>query len=78
MNENWIQAYVTVVRWKHVSQKNYSNIFLMLLRHIGVVDVNLAWIRWGQQGSSPMRLAIQSPMRLAIQTIDILIKGCYL
>ena len=27
---------------KHVSQKYYSNMSLMLLRHIGVVDVKLA------------------------------------
>ena len=38
---NWIQTWDPVVRWKHISQKYYTNMSLMLLRHNGVVDVKL-------------------------------------
>ena len=42
-NENWIQTWDTVMRWRHVSQKYYSkNMSLMLLRNIGLADVKLA------------------------------------
>ena len=72
---NWIQTWGLVVRWKHVSQKYYTNMSLMLLLHIGVVDVKLAkethCTRWGLRSSSPLRV-------VAIQTIDIFIRGCYL
>ena len=55
--------------------KYYTNMSLMLLLHIGVVDVKLAkethCTMWGLRSSSPLRIA-------AIQTIDIFIRGCYL
>ena len=42
-NENWIQTWDTVMRWRHVSQKYYSkNMSLMLLWNIGLADVKLA------------------------------------
>ena len=45
---------------KTQSQKYYTNIFLMLLRHVGVVDVKLAkethCTRWGLRSSRPLRV----------------------
>ena len=71
---NWIQTWCLVVRWKHLSQKYYINMSLMLLRHISVVDVKLAkethCKRWGLRSSCPLRV-------VGIETIDIF-KGCYL
>ena len=72
---NWIQTWGPILIWKQVSQKYFTNMFLIFLRHNGMADVKLTKenhnTRWELRSSGPLRVA-------ANQTIDIFIRGCYL